>query len=88
MSYINRIGQTGSGKTPYLNLLSDFITRGERIITIEDSDELQIKNIDNIVHFEMENEGPDGKSAITIRNLIKFTLRRLERIIVKSGILV
>lgn len=76
-------GGTGSGKTTFLNALSNFIPRDERIITIEDSAELQIKNIDNIVRLETKNAGPDGKGAITIRDLIKSALRmRPERIVV------
>lgn len=76
-------GGTGSGKTTFLNALSNFIPRDERIITIEDSAELQIKNIDNIVRLETKNAGADGKGAITIRDLIKSALRmRPERIVV------
>jgi pilus assembly protein CpaF len=76
-------GGTGSGKTTFLNALSNFIPRDERIITIEDSAELQIKNIDNIVRLETKNAGPDGKGAIAIRDLIKSALRmRPERIVV------
>lgn len=76
-------GGTGSGKTTFLNALSNFIPRDERIITIEDSAELQIKNIDNIVRLETKNAGPDGKGAISIRDLIKSALRmRPERIVV------
>lgn len=76
-------GGTGSGKTTFLNALSNFIPRDERIITIEDSAELQIKNIDNIVRLETKNAGPDGKGAITIRDLIKSALRmRPERVVV------
>ncbi|MCL2157876.1 MAG: CpaF family protein [Oscillospiraceae bacterium] len=76
-------GGTGSGKTTFLNALSNFIPRDERIITIEDSAELQIKNIENIVRLETKNAGPDGKGAITIRDLIKSALRmRPERIVV------
>lgn len=76
-------GGTGSGKTTFLNALSNFIPRDERIITIEDSAELQINNIDNIARLETKNAGPDGKGAITIRDLIKSSLRmRPERIIV------
>ena len=59
-------GGTGSGKTTFLNALSNFIPRDERIITIEDSAELQIKNIDNLVRLETRNAGPDGTGAITI----------------------
>ena len=76
-------GGTGSGKTTFLNALSNFIPRDERIITIEDSAELQIRNIDNIVRLETKNAGPDGKGAITIRDLIKSALRmRPERVVV------
>jgi pilus assembly protein CpaF len=76
-------GGTGSGKTTFLNALSNFIPRDERIITIEDSAELQIKNIDNIVRMETRNAWADGKGAITIRDLIKSALRmRPERIVV------
>jgi len=76
-------GGTGSGKTTFLNALSNFIPRDERIITIEDSAELQIKNIDNIVMLETKNAGPDGEGAISIRDLIKSALRmRPERIVV------
>jgi len=76
-------GGTGSGKTTFLNALSNFIPCDERIITIEDSAELQIKNIDNLVQLETRNAGADGKGAITIRDLIKSALRmRPERIVV------
>jgi len=76
-------GGTGSGKTTFLNALSNFIPKDERIITIEDSAELQIKNIDNLVRLETRNAGSDGKGAITIRDLIKSALRmRPERIVV------
>ena len=76
-------GGTGSGKTTFLNALSNFIPEDERIITIEDSAELQIKNIDNLVRLETRNAGADGKSAVTIRDLIKSALRmRPERIVV------
>ena len=76
-------GGTGSGKTTFLNALSNFIPNDERIITIEDSAELQIKNLDNLVQLETRNAGADGKGAITIRDLIKSALRmRPERIVV------
>ena len=76
-------GGTGSGKTTFLNALSNFIPRDERIITIEDSAELQIKNIDNLVRLETRNAGADGSGAITIRDLIRSALRmRPERIVV------
>ena len=76
-------GGTGSGKTTFLNALSNFIPNDERIITIEDSAELQIKNIENLVQLETRNAGADGKGAVTIRDLIKSALRmRPERIVV------
>ena len=76
-------GGTGSGKTTFLNALSNFIPRDERIITIEDSAELQIRNIDNLVRLETRNAGPDGTGAITIRDLIKSALRmRPDRVVV------
>ena len=76
-------GGTGSGKTTFLNALSNFIPKDERIITIEDSAELQIRNIDNLVRLETRNASADGKGAITIRDLIKSALRmRPERIVV------
>ncbi|MCL2684600.1 MAG: CpaF family protein [Synergistaceae bacterium] len=76
-------GGTGSGKTTFLNALSNFIPHDERVITIEDSAELQIKNIDNLVRLETRNAGPDGSGAISIRDLIKSALRmRPERIVV------
>ena len=76
-------GGTGSGKTTFLNALSNFIPKDERIITIEDSAELQIKNIENLVRLETRNAGADGNGSITIRDLIKSALRmRPERIVV------
>lgn len=76
-------GGTGSGKTSFLNALSGFIPQDERIVTIEDSAELQIDNIDNLVRLETRNSNTEGKGEITIRDLIKASLRmRPERIIV------
>lgn len=76
-------GGTGSGKTTFLNALSNFIPKDERIITIEDSAELQIKNIDNLVSMEARNANASGAGQVTIRDLIKSSLRmRPERIIV------
>ena len=76
-------GGTGSGKTTFLNALSNFIPHDERIITIEDSAELQIRGIDNLVRLETRNSGADGSGEITIRDLIKSALRmRPERIVV------
>lgn len=76
-------GGTGSGKTTFLNALSNFIPKDERVITIEDSAELQILGIDNLVKLETRNANTEGCSAITIRDLIKSALRmRPNRIIV------
>lgn len=76
-------GGTGSGKTTFLNALSNYIPHDERVITIEDSAELQIVNIDNLVSMETRNANASGSGAITIRDLIKSSLRmRPERIIV------
>lgn len=76
-------GGTGSGKTTFLNALSNFISKDERIITIEDSAELQIAGIDNLVSLETRNANASGAGQITIRDLIKSSLRmRPERIIV------
>lgn len=76
-------GGTGSGKTTFLNALSDYIPQEERIITIEDSAELQIKNLRNLVRMETRNENVEGCQEITIRDLIKTSLRmRPDRIIV------
>lgn len=76
-------GGTGSGKTTFLNALSNFIPKDERIITIEDSAELQIVNIDNLVSMETRNANASGEGLVTIRDLIKTSLRmRPERIIV------
>lgn len=76
-------GGTGSGKTTFLNALSNFIPSDERIITIEDSAELQIRGIQNIVKMETRNSNTEGKGEITIRDLIRASLRmRPERIIV------
>ncbi|EPR08275.1 CpaF family protein [Ruminiclostridium papyrosolvens] len=76
-------GSTGSGKTTYLNALSNYIPEDERIITIEDSAELQITNISNLVSLETRNVNVEGRGEITIKNLIKTALRmRPNRIIV------
>lgn len=76
-------GGTGSGKTTFLNALSNYIPHDERVITIEDSAELQIANIDNLVSLESRNANASGKGLITIRDLIKSSLRmRPERIVV------
>lgn len=76
-------GGTGSGKTTFLNALSNYIPKEERIITIEDSAELQITGIDNLVSMETRNANAAGVGQITIRDLIKSSLRmRPERIVV------
>ena len=76
-------GGTGSGKTTFLNALSNYIPEEERIVTIEDSAELQIRNIRNIVSLETRNANVDGCREITIRVLIKTSLRmRPDRVIV------
>ena len=76
-------GGTGSGKTTFLNALSNYIPKEERIITIEDSAELQIENVPNLVRLETRNANSAGAGAVTIRDLIRSSLRmRPERIIV------
>ena len=76
-------GGTGSGKTTFLNALSNYIPKDERVITIEDSAELQIKGVENLVSLETRNANASGVGAITIRDLIKSSLRmRPERIVV------
>lgn len=76
-------GGTGSGKTTFLNVLSDFIPGEERVITIEDSAELKIQNIRNLVRMETRNSNVEGCMPVTIRDLIKTALRmRPDRIVV------
>ncbi|NLC75798.1 MAG: CpaF family protein [Clostridiales bacterium] len=76
-------GGTGSGKTTFLNALSDFIPEGERVITIEDNAELQIKHIPNLVRLEARNANNEGCAEVSIRDLIRSSLRmRPDRIIV------
>ena len=76
-------GGTGSGKTTFLNAISNFIPHDERVITIEDSAELQIEGVDNRVSLETRNANASGSGAVTIRDLIKSSLRmRPERIVV------
>lgn len=76
-------GGTGSGKTTFLNALSQYIPEDERIITIEDSAELQLVGAKNIVRLETRNSNTDGVTPITIRDLIRTALRmRPDRIIV------
>ena len=76
-------GGTGSGKTTFLNALSYYIPKEERVITIEDSAELQILGLSNLVRMEKRNANVEGCSEISIRDLIKTSLRmRPDRIIV------
>lgn len=76
-------GGTGSGKTTFLNALSDFIPKSERIVTIEDNAELQISGVENLVRLEARRGNTQGEHEITIRDLIKASLRmRPDRIVV------
>lgn len=76
-------GGTGSGKTTFLNALSDFIPKDERIITIEDNAELQIQGVSNLVSMEARNANAEGEKEISIRDLIRSSLRmRPDRIII------
>lgn len=77
-------GGTGSGKTTFLNALSAYIPGDERVITIEDSAELQIQGVDNLVRLEAKAANAQGGKEITIRDLIKASLRmRPDRLMVK-----
>ena len=76
-------GGTGSGKTTFLNALSNYIPKDERVITIEDSAELKIVGVDNLVSMETRNANTSGVGAITMTDLIRSSLRmRPERIVV------
>lgn len=76
-------GGTGAGKTTFLNALAEYIPEDERVITIEDSAELQIRNIPNLVRLEARNVNVEGNNQITIRDLIKTSLRmRPDRVII------
>ncbi len=76
-------GGTASGKTTFLNILSGFIPKEERIITIEDAAELKLTGLENLVTLETRKAGVEGKGEITIRDLIRTSLRmRPNRIIV------
>ncbi|MBD9698781.1 CpaF family protein [Flavimobilis sp. GY10621] len=76
-------GGTGSGKTTFLNALSNFIGHDERVITIEDSAELQIDGVENLVRLETRNANVAGTGEISIRDLIRSSLRmRPERVVV------
>ena len=76
-------GGTGSGKTTFLNVLSGFIPHDERVVTIEDSAELNLQGIDNLVRMEARLPGPDGSGEVNIGMMIRAALRmRPDRIIV------
>lgn len=76
-------GGTGSGKTTFLNALSEYIPKDERVIVIEDTAELQIRNVDNLVRLETRSGGAEDCREITIRDLIRASLRmRPSRIVV------
>lgn len=76
-------GGTGSGKTTFLNCLSSFIPKDERVVTIEDSAELNLQGIDNLVRMEARLPGPDGSGEVNIGMMIRASLRmRPDRIIV------
>src|SRR5699024_9464658 len=76
-------GGTGAGKTTFLNAMSDYIPKEERIITIEDNAELQIQGAANLVRLEARGPNLEGEGAVTIRDLIRSALRmRHDRIIV------
>ncbi len=79
-------GGTGSGKTTFLNALSNYIPRDERVITIEDSAELQITGVDNLVSLETKQANAEGKGGITIKDLIKSSLRMRPERISKSSV--
>ena len=76
-------GSTGSGKTTLLNVLSDFIPKNERIITIEDTAELQIRNVPNLVRLEARSSVVEGCKEISIRDLLRASLRmRPDRLVI------
>ncbi len=76
-------GGTGSGKTTFLNALSNYIPSTERVITIEDSAELQITNVPNLISLETRNANTAGKGEVSMKSLIKSSLRmRPDRIVV------
>ena len=75
-------GGTGSGKTTFLNVLSNFIPKDQRVVTIEDSAELQLKGVKNLVRLEARQANSQGENEITIRDLIKTSLRMRPDIII------
>lgn len=79
-------GGTGAGKTTFLNALSNYIPKGERLITIEDNAELQIQGVQNLVRLEARGPNAEGEGAVTIRDLIKSALRmRPDRIVCRRS---
>ena len=80
-------GGTGTGKTTMLNALMNYVPKEERVITIEDSAELQIHNIRNLVKLEARNATADGEHQVSIRELIKSAMRmRPDRIVIITGV--
>lgn len=76
-------GGTGAGKTTFLNALSEFIPSGERVITIEDSAELHLRHIENLVRLETRSANAEGEGEIAISDLIRAALRmRPDRILI------
>ncbi len=76
-------GGTSSGKTTFLNALTEYVPRSERVITIEDSAELQVRGIADLVRLESRQRSLDGNLEISIRDLVKTSLRmRPDRIII------
>ena len=76
-------GGTSSGKTTFLNVLSNFIPKDQRVITIEDSAELSLIGVDNLVRLEMRQANLEGTGAISIRDLIHSSLRmRPDRLVI------
>ncbi len=76
-------GGTGSGKTTFLNALSGFIPKDQRVITIEDSAELQIQSVSNLVRLECRNANTEGCAEVNMRDLIRSALRmRPDRVVV------
>ena len=76
-------GGTSSGKTTMLNVLAQFVPSGERVVVIEDSAELQIRQVENIVRLECRNANVQGKGEVDMAQLVKASLRmRPDRILI------
>ena len=75
-------GGTGSGKTTFLNAMSEFIPKDQRVITIEDSAELQMSSVPNLVRLEARDATMEGKLQVSIRDLVRTSLMRPDRIVV------